>query len=755
MPYCRTDQPHQPVLEVETHEQLSADEQAQACATSVCLVLAADWNTTPVTVTFDDAEQPPFVCDGRDGDAEAEEVVLPRPLQLHEGKPLIVHAVELALKSSFAAVEVLLCDAGEYEAAAREALAAFEGLPVCMLSAEQVDKARQQACNFEILNVGAGALQQARTLLEETIGAESALILDCVQPRLTPWHLAQLPMRLAQHPGCHLVTSWIYWLRRLPILISAAGFEAIEERGLTKPRINSPFRPLPTLNVQEVVFGEEKLHANESSCTIRDEFLDACELSALEAVRLARKLQQADADEADELTGELNEASTKLVKLASEVLERMDGALDEAQTDELSCADAFGVRNKCDFPLLNDRAHKGKLVYLDSAATTQRLDVALQAEADFNCHENANIYRGSYALSAESTKTFNAARAVLEQRIGAERRQLILTANTTTGINIAAQAWGLRNLSEGDLVVIAHSEHHSNMLPWRLVAQARGAQVVYLGLGPDARIDMAEYEQLLERKPRLVCIAQVSNVFGMVNPVEEMARMAHECGARIFVDAAQSLPHMAVNVDELGCDFLAFSGHKMYGPLGIGGLWVSTEAFDEMDPTMSGGGAISHVGEDSYYLRPAAIQYELGTPPIAQAVGLAAAAEHLDGLGMDAVHAHGSALCRYALAGLELLDGVTVWGEPGADDASGSLLSFNLEGVSSARIAADMGALQVCVRAGGQCALPLHASMGLDGSCRISFGIYNTAEDVEAAIVAVALSNKLASGRGFLKDAAH
>ena len=282
------------------------------------------------------------------------------------------------------------------------------------------------------------------------------------------------------------------------------------------------------------------------------------------------------------------------------------------------------------------------------------------------------------------------------------------------------------------------------MLPWRIAAQARGAEVHYIPLDGSGRIDMDAYRQLLqEHRVKLVCVAQISNSLGLINPVREMADAAHAAGARIFVDAAQSFPHLAINVQELGCDFLAFSGHKAYGPFGVGGLWISDAAFAEMDPAFAGGGTISHVGRDSYYLRQGAIQYELGTPPIAQAIGLARAVEQLDELGMDAVAAHSAALTKHLLAGLELLADVTVWGDHTQEDGQTGLVSFTLYGVSCARVAGDLGALGVCIRAGGQCALPFHAAMGLDGSCRISLGIHNTAQDIEAAITAIAMSAKL------------
>lgn len=733
---------HQPALEPVVHEQLGDAEQRAACGKTIALVVADDWNTTPLTVTFDDPEQEPFVCDGRNGDEDAPAVELPRPLQRYEGKPLIAHAVELAQAGGFAATEALLCNAAEHEDAARAAIG--DALPVRSVDAAGLAAARVKLNEFELFNVNAAVILAAKELLAEHPDADSVMAIGCTSPRLTPWHLAQLCLRKQEKPSCDVVFSWIVWLRRLPVLITRTFFETAREQGLFAAREGSVYRPLPQLAAEDLVFGEEKLAGNDSSSARRDAFFADKPISALEAVTLAHQLADLPDDEACKKTKGLSKASLELLDVAREVIGKMDAALDGAERGELAAWSAWGERNKGDFAIFGDRSRRHSLVYLDSAATSQRLLSAVQAEADFNNHANANIYRGCYELSAQSTAAFNDARAVVEEHLGADRRQLAFTANTTDSANKAAQAWALRNLQEGDLVLITISEHHSNMLPWCMAAEARGARVAYIPLLGDGRIDMDAYRVLLEQHPRLVCVAQISNTLGIENPVKEMAALAHEVGARFFCDAAQSFPHLAINVRELGCDFLAFSGHKAYGPFGIGGLWISDEAFAEMDPSFGGGGIVSHVGRDSYYLRVGAIQYEAGTPPIAQAMGLARAIEQLDTLGMDAVAAHSRALTKYLLAGLDTLANMTVWGEHSGEDGLTGLVSFSLTGVACARLASDLGALGVCIRAGGQCALPFHAAMGLEGSARVSFGIHNTATDVEAAVTAVAISAKLA-----------
>lgn len=737
---------HQPVVEPVEHPELTVAELEGACATTVALVLASCWEATPLTVAFDDPEAPPYVCDGRDGDEWAEPVELPRPLQCYEGEAVLTRAVRTACAAQYAEVHVLLVAPGEHERAARAAVAAAGAeVPVHVLNAQEVEQARCASCNFELMELPWAVLALGHGLLEGAPACTAVALLPCDQPRLAPWHLAQLGERLRACPQVDVVTSWIVWLRRLPVLVTRRFFATVEAQGLCAPVPGGVDRPVPQLLVEEVVFGEEKLQANGCESAAHEAFFANNTLSAREAVRLARALRAKDEGAADELVS-LGDADTQLVTAARELLDVLDACVGIPDMAMLKRWDAWARRNERDFPLLQDAAHRGRLAYVDSAATAQRLDCALRTQEEFDLHGNANVYRGSYALSAQATAAYNDARAVIEGHLNAERRQVVFTANTTTACNLAAQAWGLHNLQEGDVVLVALSEHHSNMLPWRLVAAQRGAHVEYLPLKGDGRIDLAAYRALLEQGPKLVAVAQVSNVLGLVNPIKQMAELAHATGARVFVDAAQSFPHLALDVAALGADFVAFSGHKAYGPLGVGCLWIGAAAFEEMDPVMAGGGTISHVGRDSYYLRAGAIQYELGTPPVAQALGLAAAVEHLDVLGMDAIEEHSRVLTDYLVAGLHALEGVTVWGDHTGEDGKTGLVSFNVAGVAPERLATDLGKLQVCIRAGGQCALPLHAAMGLTGTGRISLGVHNTVEDVEAALLAVKVSRALATG---------
>ena len=313
----------------------------------------------------------------------------------------------------------------------------------------------------------------------------------------------------------------------------------------------------------------------------------------------------------------------------------------------------------------------------------------------------------------------------------------MFTANTSNAIALVAQAWGEEHVGEGDAIVTTIAEHHSNMLSFAMLAARKDAHVVYLPLGPDGRIDQEAYVEALQLHPKIVCIAQVGNVLGIAAPVREMAEAAHAVGARFLLDAAQSFPHLKLDVATCGADWVAFSGHKAYGPMGLGGLWISPDVFAEMDPIVGGGGTVSHVSTDGYYLRPKTIQYELGTPPVSQAVGFAAAVNYLEDLGMDSVHRHAAVLTRYAACGLGGIEGVSVLGDHSAPDGQNGLISFSLCGVNPELLALFLGKLEVAIRAGSHCAIPLQTSMGSLGVGRMSMGVYTVPAEIEAACAAV------------------
>ena len=717
------------------------------CGRTVAIVLAMEESTTPLVVTPDDPEQEPIVCEPAPG-----EPPVARPLQRYKDQPAVIWPVESARRAQMNEVFVVSSPAltegvsnavyGTKRKGGGSQLQLVEADPAAL-----VERTRE-AASFEMFGIPFGILEIARALAQtELDGYDNVVILNADNVRITADHLYELCLDAYEHPEAEAIASWISWLRRLPYLFSRDFLESMEERGLTSARQSKDGRPLkdrpaPLVTTRDHVFGEEKLAASPVVNERVESFLSRCTMTALEAVQMAKhSLAHPDEklyapNQPQSLMGPtqpkpLGSCDALLVNIAKAVVGQLP------PSEDMVWADAFGKRCKLDFPLLNDRAHAGKLVYLDSAATTQRLDLALQAQREFDEHENANVYRGNYALSAQSTFSFNDARATIERFIGAQRREIVFTSNTTAAINLVAQAWGEWNIEEGDLIVTALSAHHSAFLPFLMLAQRKGARVECVPYGPDGRLDRQAYRELMAQGPKLVCIAQIGNMFGIVEPVKELAAEAHEIGARFFVDAAQSFAHLELDVSDLGADWVAFSAHKAYGPMGVGALWISPEAFDEMDPLGGGGGTVSHVGTESYYLRPKTIQYEMGTPPISQAVSWAAAVKYLEALGHDNVARHDAVLTRYLVEGLHRIDGVTVMGDHESADGEAGLVSFAFRGVDPAPLSVFLGKLGVDIRSGGHCALPLHASLGMIGSGRVSLGVYTTKDDIDAFLVAL------------------
>ena len=774
---------HQPIQGPASRPTPTVEQLKNICGKTAALILATDFGTTPLKVAFEDPAKEPVVCGGvKEGESG-----IPRPLQQYDGAPVIAQAVTCAVEAQFASVSVLEGGSpeqrSELEHAVRDASPNNE-ISFVPFDADEVYQATLDACGFSLYDIPKGVLDYAKRALENAPDADSVMLLSCDQVRITPAHLFEVCRMFRENPELDAVASWIQWYRRTPMSISRRFLESLDESGLCKPRPGSTDRPLPRIKLKDVVFGEETLAENVIVPNKLTAFKKGLTLSAREAIRIARKeaddlrpegvfgnlqsLKQSCSHES--ATGTFGSCGTRFVKapessgasrkhetdrsaadeelleVAHDVVARMDAwraELSQEERERLYWADAWAWRNREDFPLLNDRKQKNTLAYLDSAATTQRCFRTLQAEANFNEHENANVYRGDYELSANATKHLNEARKVLEDFIGADRRQTAYTMNASASCNLVAQSWGDFNVSEGDHIVVALSEHHSDLLPWLLLARRRNAVLDFIPLLPDGRLDLEEYKHLLKARPKLVCVAHVSNVLGIVNPVTDMACMAHEAGARFMLDAAQSFPHLPFNVKEIGCDFAAFSAHKMYGPLGIGGLFIGKDVFDEMDPVTIGGGTVSHASVDSYYLRKGAIQYEVGTPPIAQAIGWAGAIEYMERLGMNQVLKHAEAMTPFAVHALHGVEGLTVWGDHTRPDGAGGLVSFSLPFVPPAQIGAACGMLGVAIRSGGHCAMPLAASTGMVGTGRASFAVHTTCEDIEALAVAVEMCRRL------------
>ncbi|MBR5259808.1 MAG: aminotransferase class V-fold PLP-dependent enzyme [Eggerthellaceae bacterium] len=741
-------------MENETH----ANNQSTDCSKLVALVLARDAGCAPLCVIPNEPGDTLCVCD-----SEGEPT--PRPLQQFKGQSLVKRTVETLAQCGFAAIEVSANPIIDEEI--EQELAGIPATRVSTFDASTCEARAAERAYFECFGLDSKTLYEAQFLAED-YDAEGVMVIPCDLANMQPRHIQRLVEQFNEHPEAEVIASWIAWLNRPPYILRTSFLQDLDGSPRCAAYNETGSRPLPNINAHEVVFGAEMLSAQPPASNPQDAFFAGCTLSALEAVRAVRKEQAIAAgapahNPADEsaLSKQLNAAfagkapvSTRsasdemLLQCARDVLATLDAAkeaLSAEQQSDLATWDAWARRNKTDFPLFGAREHAETLVYLDSAATSQRVGRALDAQYRYDAYENANVYRGAYKLSAQSTATFNEARATLERHLGAKRRSTIYTTNTTTAIALAASAWGEGNINADDRILVPENEHHSNILPWMMLAKRKGARLEFIPVQPDGRIDIAAYETMLSETPapKLVSVAHITNVLGLVNPVQQMAELAHNVGARFFLDAAQSFAHLPVNVNEIGADFIAISAHKAYGPMGIGALWVSSEAFAEMEPRALGGGTVSHVAHDSYYMRDGAIAYELGTPAVSQSIGFAKAIDYLNELGMDAIEKHGAALTRYLVSALRTFEGVTIWGDHTQEDGLAGLVSFTQAGIPPKTVAAVLGALNVAIRAGGHCALPLHASMGLVGSIRFSIAVHTTVEDIEAGLVALELARRL------------
>ena len=390
------------------------------------------------------------------------------------------------------------------------------------------------------------------------------------------------------------------------------------------------------------------------------------------------------------------------------------------------------ARVRADFPILERLIRGRRLAYLDNAATAQKPLVVADAVHDFYTAHNANVVRGVHLLGEEATGAFERTREVVRRFLNAgSPEEIVFTHGTTAGLNLVAQAWGGANLQAGDEVVLTVMEHHSNIVPWQMVAHRTGAVLRVVPLTADGSVDMEAYRSLVTARTRVVAVSHVSNVLGTVAPIVEMAAIAHKVGAIIVVDGAQSVPHMSVDVRALDCDVFVFSGHKLYGPTGVGVLYGKRALLDRMPPWQTGGGMIETVTFEATTWAPPPARFEAGTPPIASVIGLGAAIEYLDGLGIDAIADHEAALLDYATMVLEEVPGLKLFGS-----APGKLgvLSFVLGEIHPHDLGTILDAGGVAVRAGHHCAQPLMKHLRLPATVRASLGLYNTREDIDQLV---------------------
>jgi cysteine desulfurase/selenocysteine lyase len=386
-----------------------------------------------------------------------------------------------------------------------------------------------------------------------------------------------------------------------------------------------------------------------------------------------------------------------------------------------------------EFPVLNGDPN---LVYLDSSATSQTPQPVIDAMTRYYTESRASIHRGVYPLAVEATDLYEGARARIAQWLGSTPEETIFTANATAAINLVAYTWGRVNIGRGDLVVLTEMEHHSNIVPWQLVCAERGAELAYVPVLDDGQLDLEALNALLERGPRLVAFVHVSNVVGTVNPAAEITRRAHDAGATVLIDGSQAVPQIPVDLREIDADFYAWTGHKAYGPTGIGVLHGRRELLEAMPPFIGGGHMIRTVGEDSSTWTDLPWKFEAGTSQIAEAIGLGAAVDWIQAIGVPRLRAHERELVASALTGLAEVSGIEIHG-PVSPDERGALVSFALEGAHPHDVGEILGSRGVCVRAGHHCAQPLMRRLGVPATSRASFSAHNTPADVERLIEGV------------------
>ena len=394
---------------------------------------------------------------------------------------------------------------------------------------------------------------------------------------------------------------------------------------------------------------------------------------------------------------------------------------------------------RADFPIMCRQVHGRRLVYLDSAATSQKPKLVIDALTDYYERFNSNVHRGSYQLAVEATEALEQARAKVASFIGAPRAsEVIFTKNATEAINLVARTWGHANLGPGDPVVITELEHHANIVPWHMLTAEQGIELRWLPIGDDGHLDLTDLDRLLDGA-RLLSVAAVSNVLGTINPIRQLADAAHRAGALMMVDASQYTPHLPTDVVEMGADFVAFTGHKMCGPTGIGVLWAKSELLEAMPPFLGGGEMILNVTKEGFSTADVPWKFEAGTPPIAEAIGLGAAVDYLTGLGMEQVREHEVALTGYALRTLTQRygDDITIHG-PTEPAERGGVLSFEYKGIHPHDVAQVLDRSGVCVRAGHHCAKPLMRVLGCTATSRASMYVYNDESDVDALADALA-----------------
>jgi cysteine desulfurase / selenocysteine lyase len=388
------------------------------------------------------------------------------------------------------------------------------------------------------------------------------------------------------------------------------------------------------------------------------------------------------------------------------------------------------------FPLLARQQDGMPLAYLDNGATSQKPLAVIEALDHYWRSQNANVHRGVYRLSEEATEAYERSRRLVAARLGADPREVVFVRNATEALNLVAYSWGRTNIKRGDRILLTEMEHHSNIVPWYQLAAERGAELDWAPVTDAGRLDLDAFRSLLERQPSVVAVAHVSNVLGTINPIAEIARLAHDAGAVVVVDGAQAGPKLPLEMAGMEADFYALTAHKMYGPTGIGALYGRRELLEEMPPFIGGGSMIRRVRRHEITWADLPAKFEGGTPAIGEAIGYAAAVEWLDALGLEAAHAHEAQVGAYALERLAEVPGLRVFGPPAGDDRVG-IFSFALDGVHAHDVSEILDRHAVCVRAGHHCAQILMDRLGVPATARASLAVYNTRHEVDRLVEAL------------------
>ena len=391
---------------------------------------------------------------------------------------------------------------------------------------------------------------------------------------------------------------------------------------------------------------------------------------------------------------------------------------------------------RAEFPILARQVHGQPLAYLDNGATAQKPLAVIDTLDRYWREHNANVHRGVHTLSEEATSLYEEARGTIASHLGADRREVVFVRNATEALNLVAYSWGRTNISSRDRIVVTEMEHHSNVVPWYQVAKERDADLDWVPIDDEGRLDLEALSALLERGPKLVCVAHVSNVLGTINPIPEIARMAHDAGALLVVDGAQAGPKLELDMAELGADFYAITAHKLYGPTGVGALFGRRDLLEEMPPFIGGGSMIRKVSKELITWADLPAKFEGGTPAIAEAIGFGAAVRWVDELGLPAIHAAEMELASYALERIAEVPGLTVFGPPAGNDRGG-IVSFAMDGVHAHDVSEILDRHGVAVRAGHHCAQVLMQRLGVPATTRASLAVYNTREEVDRLIDAL------------------